>query len=309
MIVYKYLNQEGALATVNNNCVTLKTSLEYNDPFDSVFFASRKERSEAYKLFINYELFKELYDQFVTKKKKAIRYRFYSKVLKQDIIQIAKEVNNKSVYRTYPEISMYYMFASKVLKRSDSSLRRDFNKMIDRVLDKIRGRALISCFGLENNSMLMWSHYGEKHKGACIEFEVDEKEFKKVRYSEKLPVFKLTEIVSIIFGNEFNGKEVDTSDEALLFALEPLLTKSISWSYEKEVRCIFSKDKPDMRIHRDEERRFLLEMPKIKRIYIGCNADKAFITKIKNMRDKSIPVVVFKRSDERYEIIEQQKHK
>lgn len=304
MIVYKYLNQEGALATVSNNCVTLKTPLEYNDPFDSVFFANRKERSEAYKLFINYELFKELYDQFVTKKKKAIRYRFYSKVLKQDIVQIAKEVNNKSFYKVYPEISAYYMFASKVLKRSDSTLRRDFNKMIDRVLEKIRGRALISCFGLENNSMLMWSHYGEKHKGACIEFEVDEKEFKKVKYSEELPVFRLTEIMGIIFGNEFNGKEVDTSDEALAFALEPLLTKSTAWSYENEVRCIFSKGKLDKRIHRDEEKRYLLEMPKIKKIYIGCNADKTFINKIKNTRDKSIPVVVFKRSNERYEINE-----
>ena len=58
MIVYKYQNQEGSIASIINNCVLLKCPLDYNDPFDGLYIVNEKEREKAYKLFLNYQIFK-----------------------------------------------------------------------------------------------------------------------------------------------------------------------------------------------------------------------------------------------------------
>lgn len=34
-----------------------------------------------------------------------------------------------------------------------------------------RNSCRISCFSLKNDTVLMWSHYADKHKGACLEFD------------------------------------------------------------------------------------------------------------------------------------------
>lgn len=57
--------------------------------------------------------------------------------------------------------------------------------------------------------------------------------------------------------------------------LEPLLVKSDDWIYEGEIRCVYTKNKPNSRIHDIEDQdgiKTLLDMPKPKKIYIGCNA-------------------------------------
>ena len=52
--------------------------------------------------------------------------------------------------------------------------------------------------------------------------------------------------------------------------LRSFLTKSIDWSYEKEVRCIFSLKELQNANHIGEGR-YLYEMPtKIKTIYLSC---------------------------------------
>ena len=305
MIVYKYQNQEGSIASIINNCVLLKCPLDYNDPFDGLYIVNEKEREKAYKLFLNYQIFKCLYNQFVLKKIKPNRFKFYGKLLTTDIQAIAKETKEKSYYSTQKSISQYNKFATKILGKTHNDIRIDFNKMVDTLVETFRKKALVSCFAQTNKSLLMWSHYGESHKGACFEFEVDEREFRKIRYSEEIPVFQLSKAMSIYFGNEFNGKEVDTKDESLMFVLEPLLTKSITWSYENEVRCIFSVDQADERISKDPSGYLLLKMPPIRRVYIGCRANEDFKGKImEEARKKNIPVTVFKQSEECYDILD-----
>lgn len=306
MIVYKYQNQEGSKASIKNNCVLLKCPLDYNDPFDGLYIVSEKERENAYKLFLNYQIFKDLYDQFVLKKRKPNRFKFYGRLLTKEIQLIAKEVKETSYYSTQKSIAKYNKFATKILGKTYKDIRSDFNKMVDDLIDTFRGKALVSCFAQTNKSLLLWSHYGQSHKGACFEFEVDEREFRKIQYSEEIPVLQLSKAMSIYFGNEFNGKKVDTKDESLMFVLEPLLTKSSDWLYENEVRCIFSIDQADGRIVKDPSGRLLLKMPPIRRVYIGCRADKDFKDEImEEAQKKNIPVTVFKQSKERYEILEE----
>jgi hypothetical protein len=80
----------------------------------------------------------------------------------------------------------------------------------------------IACFSEKVDSVLMWSHYSDHHRGYCLEFDTGFYPFSKaeqVHYSETLP------------------SSLQLDGDAIL--LDPLVTtKSKGWSYEKEWRLI-----------------------------------------------------------------------
>lgn len=86
----------------------------------------------------------------------------------------------------------------------------------------------VCCFGENDDNLLMWSHYGCKHKGVCLkfDFEKDLSTFQlpvKVEYFEKMPSFD--------YLNYLRRK-----DGSLL--QYTCGTKFINWNYENEVRIV-----------------------------------------------------------------------
>ena len=219
MVIYKYLDEKGAIATVSKSAVLLKTPEEFNDPFDSTFFMDKVEYKKAFDLFINYQIFKNIYDEIIKKNKKPVRMKFLAGIIKQDILLTASLVRKKKKYEMQQYLVAYYKFASKYLNKNDTELKKQFKKTINDVLKKIRSITLVSCFGSSHDSVLMWSHYADKHRGACIEYEINDEAFQKVSYSNNLPVFRLSDIMEIIFGHNFISKEVDTSKKEYQFML------------------------------------------------------------------------------------------
>lgn len=102
-------------------------------------------------------------------------------------------------------------------------------KQARRVAQYVHGR-LNNTFGLlcmssTWQSPVMWAHYGDKHKGVCLGFEVPEWGAKEVSYSPA----RLETVL---------GKKPALSDitHEVLEAL--FTTKSAEWSYEQERRLI-----------------------------------------------------------------------
>ena len=65
----------------------------------------------------------------------------------------------------------------------------------------------------------MWAHYGDKHRGICLEFDVWQPNLSsaiRVQYRETYPTFPLD----------------DGTD------ISPFYTKSAEWAYEEEYRLI-----------------------------------------------------------------------
>lgn len=89
----------------------------------------------------------------------------------------------------------------------------------------------ICCFSAVPDSMLMWSHYADHHRGFCIEFDSGEgsplrKLASPVIYSKALPSLSA----------------VDLRGPNRQAALDSLwLTKSSCWEYEEEWRVIMSE--------------------------------------------------------------------
>lgn len=91
---------------------------------------------------------------------------------------------------------------------------------------------LLGCFSTTYSNPTMWSHYGDSHKGIVLGFELSErlstKNIIQVDYRTNIEVvenfMRLTE-----------SKKFD-----LLY--EIVRIKSSDWSYENEVRLLFTKD-------------------------------------------------------------------
>ncbi len=86
----------------------------------------------------------------------------------------------------------------------------------------------IACFSERYDDLLMWSHYGGRYKGFCLEFDSSSEPFLKTRpvdYVARPPSLSLKDLLL-----------VDFDPVEKLFC-----TKSEAWVYEKEWRTIHDK--------------------------------------------------------------------
>ena len=98
-------------------------------------------------------------------------------------------------------------------------------------LDAFRQTMAITCFSENDDSLLMWSHYGYNHQGICVAYELQ-----KI-YSEldicPVPVVYTNDRVCLTLV-DLNNVE----NSSLSFLAGSLTTKSPEWSYEAEWRIV-----------------------------------------------------------------------
>lgn len=98
---------------------------------------------------------------------------------------------------------------------------------IARLFEKKKQTTYVTCFSELDNNPLMWSHYADKHKGACIGFNTEslrsdykiDSYFSKVKYYRKIVTKSLS-------------KYRDTAIEHWISS------KGKDWEYEKEIRIV-----------------------------------------------------------------------
>ena len=134
-------------------------------------------------------------------------------------------------------------------------------KEIIEILKNIR----IACFSTSPLSTLMYSHYTDKHKGICIEydfsdFDTENTSLLEVKYKEELKIDSKIFQIMMKSDNDIN--------EEISF-LDLFRTKHLNWEYEKEYRVItYDVDK----IYRP-----------IKAIYLGKDISDSDIKLIKTL--------------------------
>jgi hypothetical protein len=113
----------------------------------------------------------------------------------------------------------------KAVKERDEGIVRQ-------AIKSIRERTRVACFSEKNDSLLMWGHYGDKHMGFCIGYDLRRLDpvWKKwiwpVLYQDDM--WDATQIL-------FNSKRVNIS-------LNQFLIKASDWSYEQEWRVVAFED-------------------------------------------------------------------
>lgn len=112
---------------------------------------------------------------------------------------------------------------------SDSQLKTIVSETLSQyfpTLQKIyKEETFVSCFSEIYDSILMWSHYSNKHRGFCIEYKTGDIPFLPVIYTDE--IYDSTNCI------------VAKDKKA---ALNILFHKSDVWNYEKEWRIFYSKE-------------------------------------------------------------------
>lgn len=271
-----------AIANYKN---AIKLNKKYSDAYSNlgfIYYYSNDYKSclEYFRKSINYSS-KNTLNIFYTLDKlydnKNIESDTYYNYL-DNIINMS--INNKYNSYNYKRIYYKYMTIEKletIIKENnlyDDNIRDPDDpvlKLDKELLQKLSNfNSKINVISLSdiNDSILMWSHYSNEHKGICIEYDfsnIDLKSlngcFRKVYYSDKI-VFNNKN--NLLIDNNMSPPEY-THDFLYLYHY-----KHNNWKYENEYKLIiYNKKSKQLNI-----------VPKIKSIYFGKECDSENIQKI-----------------------------
>lgn len=141
--------------------------------------------------------------------------------------------------------------------------------------------AAMGCFSSENNNILLFSHYADKHKGIC--FGID-----PIRMVESIS--ELNESASAHIRPIWYFKKLpnlDFDESKALFAT----CKDIVWEYEKEYR-LFIEYKSSIRLMPSMHYRFSKDA--IKSVTFGCNTADSDIAEIKKLTSHNENIQYFR---------------
>ena len=142
--------------------------------------------------------------------------------------------------------------------------------------NKIKGLHIL-CLTNSHQAKLMWSHYGDAHKGFCLTVKIPKKWVYPICYSSER-VFENSNLDQIINNSKkIAKKNVNLDYTQLSQRKKEALVKDKKWMYEKEYRVIFDQDdeksmKSDSKYLVSENGKWYLKV-KIRNIYLGVNVD------------------------------------
>lgn len=237
MILCKYLKSDGCLDIVKNLRLLATNPITFNDPFEiypGITGKPCKDKTLSY-----------IHNDFLPRLSSAIK-------------GALPDFNGEFVLRDDDKVS------KKVERDLKPALKREIENGLVRAYKTLR----IICFcdpnkiKNEGDDILLWSHYGDKHKGIRIHFETDDI---KILSTNLFPV-----------SYTFNRATIDITDPGLVTnraeeAYKTILrTKNKSWEYEQEVRWIINLDE----CKQEDDRSYIPLDPKaLRRIDFGCRCE------------------------------------
>lgn len=308
--IYKYTSLESAIKILKNNSVKLEFPNNYNDPFDSAIDIRQKDIDKSLGIITEYYVaqeFLKLLNNKDIKVKKHVRI-----IMDIDIFLLKLYLNTNRKNKYYDSIPMMRCIAKLIIKIYKKHNVDEFNntfksqsELLFETIKEFRNKALISCFSKRNDSILMWSHYANDHKGVCIEYTRPKKEFLDVQYRKNICLFDLEYITRKYLGHLLSNEKIDMGNKYFIKRIiRPFTIKSRDWKYEEEVRCVFTKESKDVYLN---ENHYLFKMPSLPtKIFIGCKVDKkseAYRTLIKEASNKEIKIIEMEASETKFAVI------
>lgn len=224
---------------------------------------------------------------------------------------------------TYIDIKKYSEFMNRFASKyvfpwiSLSDIEKAYNTYIENSINlfckNMRKNMLLTCFSEVCNSILMWAHYAESHKGFCIEYDTEKIDIEYKRFL--FPVIYQNEVYDYTETAIMNNPSyasymeiikmrklkteyefIDVSNNIYI----PMLTKAKEWDYEQEWRIVVPSDIFGKNKH------FIYLGDAISSIYLGTNCDEnsQYINEIINWaKGKKINVYKMNIEPSKYRII------
>ncbi len=234
--IYRYFDMKGVKATLTNRSLRFCSPVAYNDPFDCGWDPTWVLRTPEAKA-RHFELLREAIENPSSWPPGMPRsWRLALEEERKSIAHLQDTERESRIREFIGDASAYAAGASEFSGR----------------LDKLRERMRVCSFTNLNDSILMWSHYADKHRGVVLGFDRHLLEcslrvpIMRVEYRESLPA---TVDVDSFLSNIIYGLNLDPSDERITECLT--LAKYAQWAYEKEWRfvCVEPRYTPGIYSH------------------------------------------------------------
>ncbi len=140
--------------------------------------------------------------------------------------------NRNLVRERNPAMPKYQL--KRIAKRASS--KASFEEAAKRLMVRIGSSVGMLCLTERNDSILMWSHYANKHQGVCLQFRGLERLDTpplRVVYSNDYPVVDLLKYEPFIFGQDETARAKQKEVVEYMY-----LTKAKDWAYEREWRIV-----------------------------------------------------------------------
>jgi hypothetical protein len=173
------------------------------------------------------------------------------------------------------------ILSGKTLKAYFPNFLDTFKKNPDKIDESINhftknalAKSGICCFSKSEDNLLLWSHYGDSHKGICLKFDLSEDKIFEDPTKEENSTISLVEYDKI--DKNLNHKSINKVLTNIVFL------KSVHWKYEEEIRLVTMK-KGKLKFN-----------PKIlKEIIFGCKVDNQIIEDIMGMTKDRYPNIEY----------------
>lgn len=259
--LYKYLDPNGAILTLQNRCFRHAKPSDFEDDFDvtavGVFRGNSEETATQFAEALPEVILKNLEKEVTFK---APRLRALLNAL------IEHQRNDPDTIKRFSEnLSKIELFSVGHLDKVAKQHLKEINEYFQRYR--------ILCVTHTNTSQLMWENYAKDHEGIVIEIEPNFEKcskyqlFKKVHYEEEPPVL-FPDVYGFLENALFAGQ--DERDEFSKEVIERIIyTKTTDWAYEEEYRLAISlgtneEDYNTLPYHPEE----------LAKIYLGKNIDE-----------------------------------
>jgi hypothetical protein len=218
------------LDSLCNDTLSFASPDDFNDPLDckptlqcdSSAAELRKLLAEMIRARESYRAAKSI--RVVPMKKERAR----SYIKKHAESQVEKELSSIAYYATDPDYTEGPESAE--LHLLTEAIKNELLRTY------IRG---VCCFSSTYDNPLLWSHYGDQHKGLCVGYSLDREpklELHKVVYGGERSISTSVVFRALIEEDPNAGEELDRS---------VLLRKARDWSYEKEWRIVDTQGSQD----------------------------------------------------------------
>jgi hypothetical protein len=273
MILYKYCDSKG-IDILEKRRLKLSKISDFNDPFEFKLSYDGRITFES--------VFEELSNDNATLERLYNLYvnsRLYKPRLKKPSLEISEKDKEhfKKWFRSWGKLPGPFSF-----------LQEEYNKRIESAVQGIdlfnNSNYRIVCLSACSDSILMWSHYGDSHRGILIRFNADKFPL-EMNIDDSLIEVKYSEN-RVILPPSLNTEHFY---EALL---QLGATKHAGWSYEKEYRIIFEY------VGKADIHYFDIEPSLIHEVVLGMRCPEATEARIKEIiASQDFKHVVLKKAD------------
>ena len=183
---------------------------------------------------------------------------------------------------------------SPVWKQIKATVTRELKSLCAK-FDEFKETTGVSCLSESEDSLLMWAHYANNHRGICVEYDL--LEINKILNFTAIPIIYSKERACF---NSFDPQTIE--NDAMKLFIESISSKSPEWNYEKEWRIIRDQaacgSKWDS-VHKGA----LLEMIQPSSIILGCAAQQDFEEEVRAYcKDSRINLYKMKKNATQYKL-------